>query len=132
MLMFFLAVALAATRATTLAERCAAADAVVVAEVTGAEARPGQSLPIETGWDLAGVEVVRGEAVTRVWTPGGALAGLRWTVSEAPELRVDHRYLLFLRRDGLEWRVMGVDGAVPVPHPSAEALDAARRACDAT
>jgi hypothetical protein len=109
--------AAATRRAIPLPELCSRAALVVIAEVTGQEGAPGDPFPIETWSDLAITRVVRGDLpaeTPRVVTPGGALGGMRLTVSEAPDLRVDGRYLLLLtpRQDG-GWRVEGgPDGAL--------------------
>ncbi len=108
------ALALAASVATTPAQRCDAADVVVLAEVTGATSEPTPANRIRTRWDLAVLGVLKGTRPTTALTPGGTVAGLTLTISEAAPLQTDHRYLLFLRtRPDGDW-VMGVDGAIAV------------------
>jgi len=98
-------------------ELCDRAALVLVAEVTGQEGAPGARFPVETWSDLAVIRVLRGSLpaeAPRVVTPGGRIGELRLSISEAPELRVDGRYLLLLspRQDG-GWQVEGgPDGAV--------------------
>lgn len=113
--MFLLATALASTLRLSPADRCAAADVVVVAEPTGSVGEPAADGTLHTRWDLAVERVLKGSPPATVLTPGGRFAGLVLTVSEAAPLETDHRYLLFLRArpDGL-W-VMGADGALPLP-----------------
>lgn len=109
--------AAATRRAIPRPALCARAALVVVAEVTGQEGAPGDPFPIETWSDLAILRVLRGdlpEEAPRVVTPGGRIGDMRLTISEAPELRVDGRYLLLLSpRQAGGWQVEGgPDGAV--------------------
>jgi len=115
---FWLPLAFATSRPVSDAERCAHADAVVVAEVTGVEGRWADSGAIESWVDLAVTTRVRGDApdTVTVRVLGGTAGGVRFTVSEAPSLAVDRRYLLFLVRRPDAWEVLGRDGVVPLGH----------------
>ncbi len=99
---------------------CARADLVVIGEVTGAAGRWGADgeVAIVTEVDVAVTRTVRGAAPEPlvVTVPGGRVAGTNLHVSEAPTLRTDARYLLFLRAGPGGYTVLGgPDGAVPVP-----------------
>ena len=104
-----------------LPELCAAADLVLLAEPTSSEtAFTGSELrPVETRWDLWVERVVYGAAPAgpvQVATAGGRVGDLIQTVSEQPELKLDHRYLLLLRQraDGQFVVLGGPDGLLPV------------------
>lgn len=112
---------------------CAEADAVVVAEVTTTEGRwrVGQLGGIETLVSVAVTEQLRGRAPASLSfvVPGGVVGGLRQTISEAPDLRTDARYLLFLAREGSGWRLVGgADGVEPIPWAVGELERASARA----
>lgn len=135
-----LVLALAATPAAAVQARmdrpalCAAATAVAIGEVTGTEAAWRQDGLLETRADVVVSQVVRGRAPEQlvVAVPGGVAAGLALTVSEAPTLRADRRYLLYLapRGDGAWAIVGGPQGAVAIPW-EADADTFAAGACDA-
>ena len=96
---------------------CAASAWVVVAEITGHEYLVNDQGLVETWSDLAILRTVRGRAPAepaRVVTPGGVVAGMRLTISEAAELQLDGRYLLLLRPrpDGAWAPSGGPDGAI--------------------
>lgn len=101
------------------AELCARSPLVVLAEVTGVEGRFTQDGAIETLVDLAVLRTLRGAAPAGlvVVVPGGRAGGLSLSVSEAPRLSPDARYLLLLapRADGHWAPVGGAQGVSPVP-----------------
>lgn len=75
---------------------------------------------IETWVDVAVYTTFVGSPLSDVHLaiPGGVVGGLRWTMSEAPSLKTDHRYLLLLRQreDGRWTPVGGPLGVVPLAH----------------
>jgi hypothetical protein len=107
---------------------CARASAVVVAEVTGSEGQwsADPTGGIETWWDLAVTRTIRGEALAdlRLRTPGGSVGGLTQTISEAPRLRTDARFLLLLSPSADGWQIVGgADGVVALPWDSPSAVE---------
>lgn len=109
-------------------ELCARADLVLLAETTSVESawtdHPVRA--IETTWDLHVERILRGAAPAegvRLVTGGGTVGGLSLTLSEEPELRRDHRYLLLLQRrdDGRYVALGGPAGVLPLAHPGREA-----------
>lgn len=109
-------------RPMSLGALCARSALVVVGEVTGLESMfsADGSGRIETWADVAVVQTLRGDPPReglRVLVPGGAAAGLRLTVEDAPTLRVDAPTLLLLTplERGAGWAVLGGEaGARPV------------------
>ena len=102
---------------------CGRAQLVVIGEVTGFDARfvADSEGAIERVFDVSVERVLRGVAPTgplRVIVPGGALGeDLHYIVEDAPDLLVDHRYLLLLAPDSEDWRVVGLQqGALPLDH----------------
>ena len=108
-------------------EMCARAAAVVVGEVTGTESFWQADGTIATRADVAVTRVLRGRVpdALSIAYPGGSVGGLTLTVSEAPRLRADARYLFLLapgdggrgesppQRPPAGWRLVGgPDGAI--------------------
>lgn len=87
-------------RSVTLGGLCARSDRVVVGEVTGLESivRDDGSGRIETWADVSVVQTLRGAPSEdlRLVVPGGAVAGMRMWVEDAPRLQTDSRYLFLL------------------------------------
>lgn len=119
--------ALASRVPMSLPALCGRASLVVVGEITGGEARwTADDRGIETRWDVHVSRVVRGEPREDlvVRASGGTVGGITQTISEAPRLRSDGRYLLLLGPGADAWELVGgADGAVPLPwdDPQAEA-----------
>lgn len=102
---------------------CERAQLVVIGEVTGFDARfvANAEGAIERVFDVSVERVLRGVAPPeplRVLVPGGSLGeNLHYIVEDAPDLHVDHRYLLLLATDSDGWRVLGLQqGALPLDH----------------
>ena len=102
--------------AEPLPSLCRRAPVVAIGEVTG----------LETSWkedqlvtlaDFSVQRLLKGPAgdSLSILLPGGQLGELRQSISEAPRLEVDHRYLLLLQPgEGGYTVVGGPDGVLPL------------------
>jgi len=120
-MLWFATTAWALTSSADPAALCALADAVVVAEVTSTETEwaPGPRGDLRTrSWGaVSAVLMGTPPSTVEILSLGGTLQGLVQHVEHEPTLRVDHRYVLLLSRDGDAWRVTGGEaGLVPLAH----------------
>jgi hypothetical protein len=125
--MWLLVLGLGLTLPATRDDLCSLADA----EVTSQECEwlPGPEGRIGTRTWLA-VQPVRGLVgdTVEVVSDGGRIGEVVMWVEDEPELRLDHRYLLLLQRDGNAWRVVsGAQGAWPLAHGVAPRIPEACR-----
>ena len=130
MLLTFWGVAHAALIYQTYEELCEQSSAVVVAEVTSIETRPGLRHDVETEVWFSVHEAVRGEMTDfSLVIAGGDLGEVKLWVEDTPKFSEDHTYLILLSRDEegalqvqgkeggvIELRTTGQRGGIPKAH----------------
>ena len=99
----------------TRQDLCKMSDAVVLAEVTSSEVRWAKDGTIETRFWLATERVLYGGLGDTIETvvPGGTIGDSSYHRSSVPELKVDHRFLIFAQKlGGDRVQIPGSQGAV--------------------